>query len=148
RVGEMAEPNALSWDHIAPVQFERAGDVRQWVATLEKWHAARMSSDPGLQAVIDQYGQLRAQRSRTEVSLNAKIRRQQREQSKQIQLAAINRLLRAYDRQPIQSLERIDADKLPDALLKEAARVVTDLRVLRSPAGRGEWSQANINRSE
>ncbi|MDN5869604.1 MAG: carboxy terminal-processing peptidase [Nitrococcus sp.] len=147
-VGEMAEPNALPWDHIAPVPFERTGDVQQWVATLQKRHASRMSSQPGLQAVIDQYRHLRAQRSRTEVSLNAKIRRQQREQSNQSRLAAINRLLRAYDREPIQSLKKINADKLPDVLLQEAARVVADLRLLRAPAGRGEWSQANINRSE
>lgn len=146
RVGEMTEPNALPWDHIAPVRFQPAGDIQQWVATLEKQHASRMSTNPVLQAVSDEYQQLRVQRARTEVSLNEEIRRQQREHSDQIRLDAINRLLRAYDKQPIQSLEDVDEDKLPDALVKEAARIVTDMRVLRAQNHRGDWSHADLNR--
>ncbi|EAR21539.1 carboxy terminal-processing peptidase [Nitrococcus mobilis] len=145
RVGEMAEPFALPWDRIAPVRFQPAGDVQRWLASLEKQHAVRMATDPGLQAVTDEYRQLRTQRARTEVSLNEKIRRQQREHSEQTRLAAINQLLRASDQPSIQSLDEIDEDELPDTLLKEAARIATDMRVLRAQTPRSNWSQANFN---
>lgn len=147
-IGEIAEPNALPWDHIASVPFQSAGDIQQWVPILEKRHTARMTTDPALQAVTDEYRQLRVQRARTEVSLNEKIRLQQREHSDQIQLAAINRLLIAYDRKPIQSLGKVDEDKLPDPLLKETARIVTDMRVLKAQAGPNSWSQADLGRSK
>lgn len=148
RIGEMTEPNALPWDHIAPISFQSAGDIQQWVPILEKRHAARMATDPALQAVTDEYRQLRAQRARTQVSLNEKIRAQQRQHSDQIQLAAINRLLLAYDRKPIHSLDEVDEDKLPDPLLKETARIVIDMRVLKAQAGHGNWSQAGLKRAK
>ncbi|HET8700751.1 MAG TPA: carboxy terminal-processing peptidase, partial [Nitrococcus sp.] len=134
RIGEMTEPNALPWDHIAPVPFQPAGDLHRWLGILKKRHAARMATDPALQAVTAEYHQLRAQRARTEVSLNEKVRRQQREHANQIQLATINQLLRVSDRPPVQSLKEVDEDKLPDPLLKETARIVTDLRVLGAQA--------------
>ena len=148
RVGEMAEPNALPWDRIAPIRFQPAGNVREWISVLEKRHAARMSSEPALQAISDEYEHLRAQRARTTVSLNEKVRRQEREQAEQTRLAAVNRLLRASDREPIKSLEEIDEDKLPDTLLTEAARIVADMRVLSRPTHHGDWSRADVERSE
>lgn len=148
RIGEVAEPNALPWDHIAPVRFQPAGDIRRWLTALEKGHTTRMATDPALQAITDEYRQLRTQRARTEVSLNEKVRRQQRKQSDQIQLGAINRLLLAYDQAPIQSLGEMDGDKLPDALLKEAAQIVTDIQVLGAQTRRGDWSQAILNPSK
>lgn len=134
QVGEKTQPNALPWDHIAPVRFQPAGHVQQWEAILEKRHAARMATNPALQAVADRYRQLRAQRARTKVSLNAQIRRQRQERANQRRLAALNRLLRAYDRQPVSSLEEVNENKPLEPLLREAARIVTDLRLLKAQA--------------
>lgn len=147
RIGEMAEPNALPWDHIAPVHYETVGDIHTLLPALAKRHAERMATEPALQAIAEEYHELRIERARTRVSLNERIRRQQREHADRIRLDAINRLLLAYGKSQVHTFDEVDEDKLPDTLLKEAAQIVTDVRVLTRPALNGKWSQAGPNRT-
>ena len=131
-MGERAADNALPWDTIESADYERVGEIDGLISPLRRLHQQRLGLDPALQAVAREADRLERERARSQVSLNEAERRAAIEAADAARLAAINAQLRAYGQDPLESLDALDADALPDVLLDEAAEVVADLAELKA----------------
>lgn len=134
-VGEAAAENPLPWDHISATSYTPVSVVDGILPELKRRHRMRTANDPAYQSLVNQYERLRERQSRTVVSLDEASRREARKEFEATQLAAINRRLQAVGREPVESLEAVDEEALPDTLLQEAAEITVDIGLLRTGTG-------------
>lgn len=126
-VGERAADNALPWDTIRSTEYRRFTAIEPILGELRRRHDRRLAQEPALLSVADEAQRLEEEAADTRVSLNEAERIRQMDASEAARLAAINQQLRAYGEEPLQSLEDLDPEALPDVLLDEAAAVMVDL---------------------
>ncbi|MEX0386187.1 carboxy terminal-processing peptidase [Spiribacter onubensis] len=131
-MGERAADNALPWDTIRSADYVRIGRLDGLINTLRRHHQQRLRLDPALQAVAGEASRLEAERDRTRVSLNEAERRAEIDAAEAARLAAVNAQLTAYGREPLDSLDGLEPDMVPDVLLDEAVEVVADLAELQA----------------
>lgn len=144
KTGEGELENALFPSTINPVQYDKLQNLESLVEKILPAHEERMRSDPQLQWWIEDVERFRAQRDRTEVSLNEAVRRAQRDENRRRmeqrdaqrqQLGLFVPSYRsddglAYNERPIQ--EQVQAEEEAkqmaenDPLLREAAHVLAD----------------------
>ncbi len=126
RMSERGAENALPWDTIRSARYQRLHNLDGHLSELRQAHQQRLNSKPALQSVRAEAKRIEAEQARTKVSLNEAVRRAEIEQAEAHRLAAVNAQLIAYGREPIESLDTIEPDTLPDVLLDEAAAVMAD----------------------
>jgi carboxyl-terminal processing protease len=131
-VGETAAPNALPWDQISSVSYHQAGNLQDILPVLQSRHHERMAHSAALKALGKEFDLIRKQQHDTDVSLNEADRRAHQKAQEKARLAAVNKRLAAYGRPPVDSLDDLDEDSLPDTLLNEAAEVMADMRAVES----------------
>ncbi len=131
-MGERAADNALPWDTIRSTDYDRLSELDGMVSTLRRHHQRRLRLDPALQAVAKEASRLESEREKTTVSLNEAERRAEIDAAEAARLDAVNAQLTAYGREPLESLDALEADALPDVLLDEAVEVVADLAELQA----------------
>jgi len=130
-IGESVRDSALPWDTIQTTRF-RAGDpLDSTIESLMANHSQRSKDDPNVQYLMAFIEDDRESRSRTAISLNIEERRANREQEQQRALELENERRLALSMEPIESLEDLDDEDLPDIQLDQAAGIVTDLAVMR-----------------
>lgn len=127
---ERAEDNALPWDEIEAVDFERLGHPARLAQVLSQRHRERIAEREGLQALQRERELMAEQREREVVSLDEAERRQRRREREAERLEATNERLRAAGREPVDSLDAIDQEDLPDLVAREAARITADFLTL------------------
>ncbi len=128
-IGESTQESALPWDRIRPANFKRSNDFKPVLDTLVSAHKQRVAGDPNYQNLlqnIDAYDELRKEKS---ISLNLKVRQQEREQQDKARLERENARRTSLGIKTVASLEELEKDKdaTPDALLSEAAEITADL---------------------
>ena len=135
-VGESAQPFALPWDEIRPLDYPRSLALKALLPELRRNHVQRIATDPAFQALMADIEAARAAREDTRVSLLARERRAEYAETRREQLQRRNRW-RALQNLPPLSLDEleeadavIDVDDQPDPLLDESARIVADLVAL------------------
>ncbi|MBJ6134010.1 carboxy terminal-processing peptidase [Ochrobactrum sp. Q0168] len=74
-VGESSFDNALPWSEVKPAKYKRLGDIKSLLPQLQNLHEARVKDDPEFQQFVDDIAVLKAQRDKTELSLNETERR-------------------------------------------------------------------------
>ena len=129
--GESVRDSALPWDTIQTTRF-RAGDpLDSTIESLTASQLERAKSDPNFQYLIDRSREAEEVRARTTVSLNYEARLEEREEQMARELARENERRMALNLEPIESLEDLADEDLPDVLLDQAAGIATDLAELR-----------------
>ncbi len=137
-VGESVRDSALPWDTVQTTRFRAGKPLDSTIQSLTASHSERAKDDPNYQYQVDIIRAAEEMRSQKTISLNMEARRAEREQD------LANRLKRENDRrvalnlEPVESLDDIEADDLPDVLLDQAAGIVTDLATLRQIAAEPE----------
>ncbi len=124
---ERAEPNALAWDEIESLSFERARDLEPVIPELLRRHEQRLESSRALDALREGIALREEERERTAVSLNETVRRGSERQFEEKRLTIVNRRLQALDMEPLERLEDLDEGEIPDLVLRETARITLDL---------------------
>jgi len=82
-VGEGASPNALLWDEINRVQFNKLNPkLGLFIPRLEKEHAVRVNENSQFQDYLEKIHEMRSEREKKWVSLNEAERRKERETTK------------------------------------------------------------------
>ncbi len=82
-VGEGASPNALLWDEINLVQFNKMNPkLSTLIPRLEKEHAVRINQSPEFQDYLTQIHEMRGEREKKWVSLNEAERRREKDSAK------------------------------------------------------------------
>ena len=86
-VGESAYENALPWDKIHPVPHSEYFDFSAVLPVILNLHKKRTESDPDFNYLLDQIGIMEKNKRKKSISLNEKIREQEK---KDIELEAMN----------------------------------------------------------
>jgi len=129
-VGESTRDRALPWDHIEPVSFQPAGDLKSDVARLAKLHEERTAGSPEFKYVREDVAALDAARSQKTVSLSLKVREAERKRLESERLARENALRAVQGKPPYKSLEEVKDDATAAILLEEASQIAADYAVL------------------
>ncbi|MRH77243.1 peptidase S41 [Spiribacter sp. C176] len=124
--------NALPWNTIESTPYHELSNLESLVGELEARHKERLNSKPALKSASMEAARLRQESQDTVVSLNEEKRRAQIKQQETARLEAINEQLAAYGLEPIESLDDLDRDAVPDVLRDEAAAIIADLAVLQA----------------
>ncbi len=129
--GESARENALPWDTVDTTRFTAGTPLDTTIASLTANHVERAKDDPNFQYQVDRIEASREMRNQKTISLNIERRRKDRENQLAKALDRENARRMALQLEPLESLDDIDADEMPDVQLDQAAKIVTDLATLR-----------------
>ena len=130
-VGESVRDSALPWDTVTTTRFSKGEPLDTTIQSLTASHVERSSQDPNFLWLKERIREVEEARSRDAVSLNIDTRRREREDELAGRLNRENVRRQALNLEPVESLDDIDNDDIPDVLLEQAAGIVTDLAELR-----------------
>ncbi len=144
-IGESALDHALGWDKITSVQYQGFTELKSLMPELKKRHVVRTKLDPDfdyLDAYIDFIHKINKEKV---VSLNEKVRKEERIKREKEKLALENKKRKALHEPLLIKLEEVDDEdsdrlksaELPseeqfkkDSLIKESAQIILDYVVL------------------
>lgn len=147
QVGESAYATALPWDQIPAAKHGKYFDFSQLLPSLDKLHQDRSREDPDIIHLQEQVALMMRNKERTQISLNEKVRLQQKEDLEREQMVMENKRRSAKGLKPFENLEayrtheeeeEANAEKLAaqtrpgidtesDALLNEAGYILIDM---------------------
>jgi carboxyl-terminal processing protease len=131
RIGESVRDSALPWDTIQTTRFAAGDPLDNTIQSLTANHGERSKDDPNYQWLMKGIRDVEEARSRRTVSLNIDTRKAEREDEIARRLRLENDRRQALNLEPLESLEDIEEDDIPDVLLDQAAGIVMDLAELR-----------------
>jgi carboxyl-terminal processing protease len=130
-IGESVRDSALPWDTIATTRFRAGKPLDGAIQSLAVSYEERAKDDPNYRYQVDMIQAAEEMTSRKSLSLNIDARRQEREQNLERQLERENERRAALGLDPVESLDDIGDEDVPDILLDQAAGIVTDLAQMR-----------------
>ena len=130
-VGESVRDSALPWDTVTTTRFSKGEPLDTTIQSLSASHAERSSQDPNFVWLKEGIRVVEEARARDSVSLNIDKRRREREEELEHRLERENERRAALDLEPVETLDDVDEDEIPDVLLEQAADIVTDMAELR-----------------
>lgn len=160
KIGESALTLALPWDTIQPAREMKNNPITSKLPQLRELHSLRIEDNPDFIFMREQKDLVTEMREKTEVSLNEKVRRTEREVNDERRLALENKrrlakgmpVLDSIDdddekadetlNKPAEATEeaaeiadsdKADEDEEPDAMLQEAGHILLDYMKLASP---------------
>ena len=126
--GESLEKNALPWDQVDSLAFERVQDLTPLLGNLRQRHQARIEQDPEFAYVFEDIKEYKKLKDKTSLSLNLAERKKEMEEQDVKALARLNDRLKRAGLEPVASLDDAPTDfEAQDGYLEEAARITADL---------------------
>ncbi len=132
QVGESVRDSALPWDTIKTTRFTAGEPLDTTIQSLSVNQSERSKDDPNYQWLIGGIQEFEEARSRKSISLNIDKRRAEREDEMARRLQRENDRRKALNLEPVDSLEDVDDEELPDVLLEQAVGIVRDMAELRT----------------
>jgi len=129
-VGESARENALPWDTVKTTRFAAGEPLGTTIESLTANHVERSKIDPNFQYQMDRIQAGKEIRDQKTVSLNIETRRTKREQQLGNALDRENERRVALQLEPLESLDDIEDEDVPDVQLDQAAKIVTDMALM------------------
>ena len=132
-IGESALESALPWDRIAGVPFKTSGgsSAAPPVATLATEEDLRAQRDPDYKWLVSDIAAIDQVRDQHSVSLNLKVRRDERARREKERLDRENSRRAAKSLPPLKSIEELekskDKDDAADVVLDQATQVMADM---------------------
>ncbi len=130
-VGESARDNALPWDTVLTTRFTAGVPLQNTIESLTANHIERSKDDPNFQYQLGRIQAAERVRKLKIISLNIETRRKIRTDELGDALKRENDRRVALNIDPIESLDDIDDEDMPDVQLEQAAKIVTDLATMR-----------------
>ena len=130
-VGESARDNALPWDTVLTTRFTAGVPLQNTIESLTANHIERSKDDPNFQYQLGRIQASERVRKLKIISLNIETRRKIRADELGDALKRENDRRVALNIDPIESLDDIDDEDMPDVQLEQAAKIVTDLATMR-----------------
>ena len=133
KIGESALDEALAWDTIRPAGYKAKRDFQQWLPVLRESHQARIETNPDFIYLHNQKELMTELRQRTDITLNEKQRKQEREDNEKQRLDIENIRRKAKGLELLTELKNDDAsetnssDKKKDAA-KNANKEIDDVK--------------------
>jgi len=126
-VGESVRESALPWDTIRTTKFTAGEALDSTIATLTSNYIARTKSDPDFKFLVDGIQEIEESRLRKTVSLNFDVRQEERKSDTARRLQRENERRVSLGLEPVETIEDLDDEDLPDVQLDQAAAIVTDM---------------------
>jgi carboxyl-terminal processing protease len=130
-IGESALESSLPWDRIAGVPFKAStvGASEPSLATLSASEDTRAQHDPDYRWLVSDIAAIDTLREQKSVSLNLKVRREERTREDKERLDRENSRRVAKNLPPLKSVTDLDKSKddEPDVMLDQAAQIMTDV---------------------
>ncbi len=130
-VGESALESSLPWDRIAGVPFKTStvATTEPSVALLASAEDARAQRDPDYRWLVSDIAAIDTLREQHSVSLNLKVRREERAREDKERLERENNRRVAKNLPPLKTVAELDKakDGQPDVMLDQAAQIMTDV---------------------
>ncbi len=140
KIGESALEEALPWDTIRPADYQHDKEIGSVLPLLRERHIDRIRNNPDFRFLQEQKNLIEELREQTRVSLNEKVREQERKANDDKRLALENErrkakgmtLLTSLDDEETAEEEAAAAEKeekanpQDDALLVEAGHILVD----------------------
>jgi len=130
-VGESALESSLPWDRIAGVPFKTSAVAATGpaVAMLASAEDARAQHDPDYRWLVSDIAAIDTLRAEKSVSLNLKVRREERAREDKERLERENNRRIAKNLPPLKTVAELDKAKedQPDVMLDQAAQIMTDV---------------------
>ena len=130
-IGESALESSLPWDRIAGVPFKASavGASEPSLATLSASEDTRAQHDPDYRWLVSDIAAIDTLREQKSVSLNLKVRREERSREDKERLDRENSRRVAKNLPPLKSVTDLDKakDDEPDVMLDQAAQIMTDV---------------------
>jgi carboxyl-terminal processing protease len=130
-VGESALESSLPWDRIAGVPFKTStvAATEPPVALLASAEDARAQHDPDYRWLVSDIAAIDNLREQHSVSLNLKLRREERAREDKERLERENNRRVAKNLPPLKTVAELDKAKesQPDVMLDQAAQIMTDV---------------------
>jgi carboxyl-terminal processing protease len=133
-IGESALESALPWDRIAGVPFKTSTGVPP-VAGLAVEEDARAQHDPDYRWLMSDIAAIDSVREQRTVSLNLKVRREERARLESDRLERENSRRSAKNLPPYKSIEELEKSKddAADVVLDQATQVMADMVISAHP---------------
>jgi len=129
--GESVRESALPWDTIQTTRFRAGEPLDATIESLTANQVERAKTDPNFQYLIDRTRDAEEARQRKTVSLNYEYRLEEREVEMARELKRENERRAALGLEPLETLEDLDEEDIPDVLLDQAAGIAADLAEMR-----------------
>lgn len=130
-IGESALEAALPWDRIAGVPFQASAATTGSlpISTLTSDEDVRAQKDPDYRWLVSDIAAIDTMREQHSISLNLKVRREERARLEKERLDRENSRRAAKNLPPFKTVEEIEKDKaeLPDVILTQAAEIMADM---------------------
>ena len=130
-VGESAREHALPWDTVKTTRFSAGAPLDATIQSLTANHLERSKGDPNFQYQVDWIEAGKKIREQKTVTLNIEQRRIEREEQLAEGLRRENARRVALNLPTLESLDDIEDEEVPDIQLDQAAKIVTDMAILR-----------------
>jgi carboxyl-terminal processing protease len=127
-VGESALDDALPWDRIAGVPFRAEGAAQQpSFAQLAKEESVRAQRDPDYKWLLSDIAAAEALRQQKSVSLNLKVRQQERAREDADRLARENARRQQRQQPAVKTIAELETATPSDIVLDQATEVMADM---------------------
>lgn len=111
KIGESALDDSMPWDSIRPTQYQYSTLINQELPTLKKLHEKRIKDNPDFLYLNKQKELIEELRLQTQISLNEKIRKAERELNDNKRLNIENERRKAKGMPLISSLDELDEEE-------------------------------------
>jgi carboxyl-terminal processing protease len=123
--GESARPSALPWDQIKGTKFNPSNQVSsKLLADLNKDYTQRLTTDQVLMDLVEETGELKANISKTRISLNEEKRKMEIEEAEKKKAERLKLTGTKIQKEGDPKPEGIDND---DKYLKEGVFILTEM---------------------
>ena len=119
KIGESALDEALARDTIRPAGYKAKRDFQQWLPVLRESHQSRIESNPDFIYLHNQKELMTELRQRTDITLNEKRRKQEREDNEKQRLDIENKRRKAKGMELLTELKSDDDNDKKDAKKKK-----------------------------
>jgi carboxyl-terminal processing protease len=142
-IGENTKPRALPWDQIDATRFRADAKLDKQLSVLNRDQIQRSSADPDFQLLLEDIAVVEELRQQKAVSLNMETRKTALEDRRTARLVRENNRREARGLEPLESLDSIDEEEVPDVLLNQAAEILTDMATMTNSEENAVLSRAN-----
>ncbi|MBK7377481.1 MAG: carboxy terminal-processing peptidase [Ignavibacteriales bacterium] len=127
--GESSEPSALPWDQIKSSQYQMFGDLKMNLSKLKSLHEERIKTDPEFDFLLEDIQLYKDSKSKRLISLNEKIRQQEKEESDERSFQRENerRKLKGLTLLKKGEVDTTKKEKESDPILDESGNILVDL---------------------
>lgn len=123
--------NALPWDSIKSQKYNQLNNFSQYIQPLKEKLDQRIAKDPAYKITLEQIEDAKAIMDQKTVSLNLKVRQEEKERDSKKELDRTNALLKIIGQEPVKDVNDVPAKtKFPDVQKDQAAHVALDFALL------------------